>query len=309
MSAGKKTLIAVGSILATLILAYYVLFLYTPVVDTSDYSIPIDEMRSLSIPEGESNQALPVSLNSMIIAEGQFPSAAVMAGDSLFENTNLVFVSFQLIYSDGHHIILDTAQDSSLHNEFYEGQPFYDDRFDAMQEAMKEASLIVATHEHVDHVGGIAQSPYLTSIKDRVRLTSEQINGPTIEAARFPEGVLEELNPLEYDGLHLLAPGVVLKKAPGHSEGSQLIFVKLQSGVEYLFVGDIAWKMRNIDEQRGRPAVVSWIFLQEDREQVAQQLLALKNLKSSHPELRLVVAHDGEDLERLRNGGMGQGFQ
>ena len=298
----------IPSLLALIIAGYYVLFMQSPSVDRSEFKIDIEGMRELTT---EPNQGAsgPVALNSIVIGEGSFPSAAIVAGDSLFSKTTLVFVSYQLIYADGSELILDTAQDESLHNEFYEGEPFYSQRFDIMQTAMKRAKWIVATHEHVDHVGGIAQSPFFEEIKDQVFLSEEQINGPTIEAARFPEGNLEKLNPLKYDGLHRIAPGVVLQKAPGHSLGSQLIYVRMQSGQEFLFIGDIAWGQKNITEQTGRPALVSWLFLNEDRNQVAHQLKALLEMQNQYPEIQLVVAHDSQNLKKLIQNGVGSTFQ
>lgn len=298
----------IPSLLALIIAGYYVLFMQSPSVDRSEFKIDIEGMRELTT---EPNQGAsgPVALNSIVIGEGSFPSAAIVAGDSLFSKTTLVFVSYQLTYADGSELILDTAQDESLHNEFYEGEPFYSQRFDIMQTAMKRAKWIVATHEHVDHVGGIAQSPFFEEIKDQVFLSEEQINGPTIEAARFPEGNLEKLNPLKYDGLHRIAPGVVLQKAPGHSVGSQLIYVRMQSGQEFLFIGDIAWGQKNITEQTGRPALVSWLFLNEDRNQVAHQLKALLEMQNQYPEIQLVVAHDSQNLKKLIQNGVGSTFQ
>ncbi|HBS03325.1 MAG TPA: hypothetical protein DEA96_00060 [Leptospiraceae bacterium] len=302
----KWSLAAVALIL---IMGYFILFLQSPSVEESNYEIDLAGMRALTDPETQVEPG-PEALNSLIIGEGSFPSGAIVAGHSLFSKTRLVFVSYQLLYEDGTELILDTAQDESLHNEFYEGEPFYSDHFNQMQAAMKRARWIVATHEHVDHVGGIAQSPYFESIFENVFLSKEQIEGPTIAAARFPDGNLEKLKPLQYESLHRIAPGVVLQKAPGHSVGSQLIYVRLQSGQEFLFVGDIAWSQKNIDEQTGRPALVSWIFLQENRDQVANQLRALLDLQTSNPEVQVVVAHDGENLQRIiEKLGVGTTFQ
>ena len=299
---------SISGLVLILLVGYFVLFLQSPSVDKSDFEIDLAGMRALTSAENQ-QQPGPTSMNSLIIGEGSFPSAAIVAGDSLFSKTKLVFVSYQLVYDDA-ELILDTAQDESLHNEFYEGEPFYKDRFQLMQVAMKRADWIVATHEHVDHVGGIAQSPFFEEIKDQVFLSEEQINGPTIEAARFPEGNLEKLNPLKYDGLHRIAPGVVLQKAPGHSLGSQLIYARMQSGQEFLFIGDIAWSQRNIEEQTGRPALVSWLFLQENRDQVAHQLRALLELQTNHPEVQIVVAHDSANLEQIiAEKGVGSTFQ
>ncbi|MCB1139465.1 MAG: hypothetical protein KDK23_11945 [Leptospiraceae bacterium] len=305
----SKLYYILGGIAVLLFVGYYILFLFAPSGNEGAFTIKLEELRSRAGSTEEGAENLPVSLNGLIIGEGQFPSAAIMAGQSLFQKTGLVFVSYQLNYADGSQIIIDTAQDESLHNEFYEGQPFYSEHFAIMQEAMKKARLIVATHEHVDHVGGIAQSPFLAEIKDQVRLTPEQINGPTIAAARFPDGWLAGLQPLEYEGVYRLAPGIALQKAPGHSVGSQLVYIRLQNGKEYLFVGDIAWDMANIDQQKGRPALVSWVFLQENRQQVADQLVALHRFKEEHPEVRIIVAHDKADLEKLAEQGIGESFQ
>ena len=299
----------IGLAVILLLSFYYLLFVQSSSAEKSQFEIDLAGMRSLTQADFEKKSG-PGALNSLLIGEGAFPSGAILAGDSLISKTRLVFTAFQVLYPDGKQLILDTAQDKSLYEEFYQGEPFYADNYASLQSSMNQASWIVATHEHVDHVGGIAQSENFAAIKDQVFLTKEQLNGPTIEAARFPAGNLEQLKPLNYDGLHLIAPGVVLQKAPGHSVGSQLIYVRRNDGQEFLFIGDIAWNLRNIEEQTGRPLLVSWIFLQEDREQVAHQLRALLELKQSHPELQVVIAHDGDILERIRKSyGVGSSFQ
>ena len=111
----------------------------------------------------------------------------------------------------------------------------------------------MVTHEHQDHVGGIASAPDLAAIAKQTHLTREQLQSPKLERGEFQPGALDQLAPLDYQGLHALAPGVVLQKAPGHSPGSQLIYVELASGRRFLFVGDIAWSKDNIRLQRGRP--------------------------------------------------------
>ena len=60
--------------------------------------------------------------------------------------------------------------------------------------------------------------------------------------------------PLEYEDYRAIAPGVVLIKAPGHSPGSQMIYVQRADGREFLFAGDIGWSLRNIEEVRSARA-------------------------------------------------------
>ncbi len=90
---------------------------------------------------------------------------------------------------------------------------------------------------------------------------------------------------------------------PGHSPGSQMVLVTLEGGEEFLFVGDIAWHMDNIDKTKTRPRLISWLFLKEDRASVANQLKALNALQVAEPELNLVVAHDGDEIEAYLNEG------
>jgi glyoxylase-like metal-dependent hydrolase (beta-lactamase superfamily II) len=49
-----------------------------------------------------------------------------------------------------------------------------------------------------------------------------------------------------------IAPGVVLKKAQGHTPGSQMVFVALASGSELLFVGDVVWNFDAVTQLKYR---------------------------------------------------------
>jgi len=166
--------------------------------------------------------------------------------------------------------------------------------FDRVEQALKTADVVVFTHEHPDHVGGIAAAPDFASIAKKVRITREQLNGPKLERAEFPAGTLEQLQPLDYNGLFAVAPGVVLQKAPGHSVGSQLVYVELASGTRFLFVGDIAWTLDNIERKRGRPGIAT-LLMKEDRPAVAAQLEALAALP---PDVHVISAHDPVALQK-----------
>ena len=69
----------IPSLLALIIAGYYVLFMQSPSVDRSEFKIDIEGMRELTT---EPNQGAsgPVALNSIVIGEGSFPSAAIVAG-------------------------------------------------------------------------------------------------------------------------------------------------------------------------------------------------------------------------------------
>src|SRR3546814_4681759 len=108
-----------------------------------------------------------------------------------------------------------------------------------MENALGKAKLILVTHEHVDHIGGLTEYPDVAKILPSTRLTQEQVYHPERSApAAFAAGALDGYKPLVYDKYVAVAPGIVLIKSPGHSPGSQMVYVKKVDGTEVLFIGD-----------------------------------------------------------------------
>lgn len=299
MSVFRRNLLLVLAALVLLSISLYsVFFLTYPDGRPGAYTVDLEGMRSKA-----ASDARPVEIEALVVGEGAFPAAAVRAGWSLFKTHPIVFVAFRLKYADGRSVIIDTAMDRSLQEEMFPGNPFYDDNYEAMQKAMlaaaRSSGTILLTHEHPDHIGGISASPSIKDLAVAAKLTEEQLNGPSLPDSHFPEEARQYFTPFQYEGLASPAPGVVVAKAPGHSPGSQLVYVMLRDGREFLFVGDIAWDRANIETGIGRPLLLSMFFLHEDRQAVADQLVALRNLKQKEPDLNLVVAHDAAGLEDL----------
>ena len=129
--------------------------------------------------------------------------------------------------------------------------------------------------------------------------------------ARLPtlEPLRKRVTPLAYDHYHALAPGVVLVKAPGHTPGSQLVYVALANGRRLLFVGDVAWHMDQIRELWYRPRLVTDVFLGEDRDAVMGELRKLRDVGAANPMLQIVVSHDVDQrAELLAQGVLGERF-
>ena len=104
---------------------------------------------------------------------------------------------------------------------------------------------------------------------------------------------------VDYDTYLALAPGMALVKAAGHTPGSQMVYIALESGDEYLLIGDVAWHMDGVRLVRGKDA--PWIT--EDEPAVLAQLRWLNGLSHTAPQIVIVASHDEEqhaDLVRAR---------
>ncbi len=263
-----------------------------------DYAIDLGALHRAATGAG----ALPVGIEVEKIGTFAFPRTLVVAGDG-FKMHKMVLLAHRIVWPNS-SVVIDTAMSPAATAKM-PGSAADGAAYDRLEKAMKLAGAIVCTHEHQDHVGGIASAPDPAAINKQTHLTREQLQSPKLERGEFRPGTLEQLTPLDYQGLYAVAPGVVLQKAPGHSPGSQLIYVELANGRRFLFVGDIAWSKDNIRLQRGRPAIAT-LLMKEDRGAVAAQVKALAGLPD---DVHVIVAHDPVALEQdLAAGLYRQGF-
>jgi glyoxylase-like metal-dependent hydrolase (beta-lactamase superfamily II) len=253
---------------------------------SGQFVIDVDALHRTAIAGG----ALPERIEVEKVGEFAFPQTFVVAGGG-FRMHPMVLLAHRVVWPD-RSLIIDTAMAPEAAKKM-PGAKFEEAAYGRLQAALKTANDIVFTHEHSDHVGGVAAASEFSAIAGNVRMTQEQLASPKLERAQFPAGALDSLKALTYEGLYAIAPGVVLQKAPGHSPGSQLVYVELASGARFLFVGDIAWSLDNIRLQTGRPAVAT-LLMKEDRGAVASEVKAFAGLP---PSVHLVIAHDPKTLE------------
>ena len=281
-------------ILTLLLVGKYLLF-DTAAAPGAKFVIDTQALHRLAIASGP----LPERMEVEQVAEFSFPQTLVVAGDGWGMHP-MVLLAHRLLWPD-HSLLIDTAM-SPAAAKVLPGSKVDARAFARVEAAMKQADTIIFSHEHSDHVGGVASATDFPAIAKKVRMTREQLNGPKLERSEFQPGTLESLTPLDYDGLYRLAPGVVLQKAPGHSLGSQLVYVELANGTRFLFVGDIAWTYDNISRRKGRPGLAT-LLMREDRPAVAAQLQALAALPK---DIHVIVAHDPLELARDCKAGLYQ---
>jgi glyoxylase-like metal-dependent hydrolase (beta-lactamase superfamily II) len=294
----RRTLITLGVLLVLAGAAYYWLFVESHMPADASYALDIERVRAaLDTVPGEKPSAIEVEQ----VAVFTFPATGVVAGDG-WNGVALPVYSYRLIYPDS-TIIVDTALTRSMAGS--EMTSFDAAALGRVQAAMSTAAQIVITHEHMDHIGGLTTHGDLKAVLSKARLTREQLAQPERSLpAKFPDHALDGYQPLVYDHYQAIAPGVVLIKAPGHSPGSQIVYVQTANGAELLLIGDVAWHYRNIELQRERARLMTMLFLKEDRAAVFGQLAALKRLHEAQPAVHIVPGHDGPVIDSLVAAGI-----
>lgn len=294
----RRSLPVLAVVLAVLAVAYWWLVLEWSPPTGPEFRIDVAELRALA-------EALPGDKPTEVhfehVATVHFPEHAVLAGSS-WAKRDLPVYAWQLVYPD-HTAMVDSGLDRPL----AEGADadFEPAAYARIQRGLEAASLLVITHEHFDHIGGLASATKFDHAFSIAALTKEQLTHPDkMKPVVFAPGVLEGHPALSYERTKAIAPGLVLLKAPGHTPGSQMVYARLADGRELLFVGDVAWHRENVEQVRPRARLVTWFFIGEDRDAVQQELAALHALHEAEPKLALIPGHDGRVVQALAQDGI-----
>ena len=212
--------------------------------------------------------------------------------------------AFQVVFADG-PVMVDAGMDLTVHKFFGRGveEPYFPDAARQVEQAVSRARMIVVTHEHGDHVAGVINSASAAQLAAKTILTRTQVQSlktsPQMPEIRLSDDLAKRFIVIDYDSYYPLAPGMALIKAAGHTPGSQIVYVVLDSGREYLLIGDATWHMDGVRLMKGKDA--PWVT--EDQPAVLAQLTWLNGLGRSAPQLTIVASHDEEQhAELVKNG-------
>lgn len=185
---------------------------------------------------------LPVALNGINFAASVRPRKfAIEGGDET--PVTMPRTAYQAVYPDG-TVMIDAGMDKATHESFGGDEPYDETAFAQLKRALDAARMIVLTHFHADHVGGVLTAENFDALARKAVVAAETVslmmNNPHRPHLKLSEKQAERFVCMSYGRYYPAAPGLVLIKAPGHAPDMQMVYLKLQDGREFLHSVDAA---------------------------------------------------------------------
>lgn len=279
---------------------YYWLLIDNRPGDDPAKPISITQLRNLaaSLPG-----PAPTGVEVELVTYRRLPGTLFVAGGGI-KRRLIGVMAWRLPVPGKGPIIIDSAMDAAAAKTM--GMEQFDPQaWGRVEQALASASQIIITHEHPDHLGGVV-APNKRALLDKVLLNPNQLPGN-----RWTNQLPWPKPPLPYPAITgttpvAIAPGVVVIPAASHTEGSQMVFVRLDNGREYLFASDIATSAQNWKELRARSRLIGDYLAPENRAEVFAWLKTIRALKAQVPGLAILPGHDFEWLVERDNHGLVQ---
>jgi len=256
--------------------------------DAAPKPLTMAQLRTLaaSIP-GEA----PTGVEMELVAFRRLPGTLFVAGSGL-KRKLIGVMSFRLPVPGKGPIVIDSGLDAEAAEAM--GMESFDPQgWQRIVAALRESSLVLITHEHADQPGGGGRLGD-RAVLDKVRFNASQLPGNTwTDLLKWPPPPLPKPS-VTGTAPVAVAPGVVVIPAASHTEGSQMVFVRLADGREFLFAGDIATMAQSWQEVRARSRLIGDHLAPENRAEVFVWLKTIKALKGEAPKLELIAGHDYE---------------
>jgi glyoxylase-like metal-dependent hydrolase (beta-lactamase superfamily II) len=170
-----------------------------------------------------------------------------------------------------------------------------------------DVRVVVMTHLHYDHAGGIAAFPQATFVVDADEWRAARSGGFTKGYARKLFDHPFDWREVDFDDprvtsfasfgrtIDLFGDGSVrLLSTPGHSAGHMSVLLRLESGRELLLTADAAYARRTIDEELV-PVLV------EDVHRYRRSLREIRRYVAQTPDADVICGHDREGWPAVRD--------
>ncbi len=172
------------------------------------------------------------------------------------------------------------------------------------QAGLPPIERIILSHTHWDHASALddfpqaqvwASAPEIEAVHHAA--TSLGGSWPSQVSSKAIDWHVLEFQPVPYEGfdssIDLFQDGkVVLVPLYGHTPGSIGMFVTVDSGKRYFFVGDAVWRADALAEGRPKfwPARLLVDYAVMQTQGTIEQI---RSVLAKHPDLAIVPAHDG----------------
>jgi len=271
-------------------LPYYWLMLANPSRHVPPQPVSLTELRRLAdVLPGRR----PISVEAEYVGWRRVPGNFYAAGSGL-KRRPFGVLAFRLPVPGHGGLVIDSGITASVARTLaLEG--FMPQRQAEVNEWLASAGLILATSERQAHMGGLAAfaaSPGAAKALARTRLNPWQVPAATVDDF-LPWPPTLVLRPaLSGTNPHPIAPGVVIVPTGSPADGSQMIYVRLASGREYVFAGDVAPFEVNLTELRVRSNLLDRAATRHQRTETMRWLVTMRQWRKESPSLVVVPGHD-----------------
>jgi glyoxylase-like metal-dependent hydrolase (beta-lactamase superfamily II) len=232
-----------------------------------------------------------------------------------FEPAETAFSAF-LIQHGQDLFLFDSGLGSTVDAQYDADMPWwnklffrYDKPVRPVKDQLAQAGLgpiprIIVSHSHWDHLSGLPDFPqaevWLAAAEhELVKTPSQKVGGvwpSQVQGVTTWKDITFDGPAYEgFDASHdLYRDGrAVLVPMPGHTAGSVGLFLTVDSGRRFFFVGDVVWNAGALKE--GAPK--SWLarqFVDQDIEQTQAAVERIRAAMARDPKLTVVPAHDAK---------------
>ncbi len=240
---------------------------------------------------------------------------------SLTKKTDTNFSAFLIKHKDD-YLLFDTGLGANIEAQYAQDMPHWARPFFKFDKPVRSArkqlddagfapiERVIVSHGHWDHASGVPDFPeaqIFASVDEMQSIAHPSVGAATVWPSQVAtpntRWVPLVLRPIAYKGyarsLDLYNDGsVVLVAMPGHTKGSLGLFVTVDSGTCYFFIGDVAWKTAAM--QAGAPKFwAASMIVDGDREQTLRSVQQVRDVVRQYPDVVVVPAHDATAQDAL----------